>query len=313
MPDQRARRIVSLVPSATETVFRLGAGDHLVGRSHVCLYPTEATALPALTQVKLGAESSRGIHDEVRARLSEGLALYDVDLDRLRQLEPTHLLVQDQCSVCAVSPADLETALREWFGKAPEVVALAPHQLIDVWADIERVGNAVGRAAEARQLCADLAGRLSDLVESSVPSAPRPRVACVEWLEPLMIAGHWVPELVRLAGGEPVLAETGGASTTVDVKTLAQAQPDVLIIQICGFDLAASRRAWTQAEGLRAELARAFGDGRPAIPIFLTDGDAYFNRPGPRLVDSAEIVAALLNEVSGSLPVGRSDAIRLQL
>lgn len=286
-------RIVSLVPSATETVFALGAGDQLVGRSHVCDFPEAARAQPVLTTPKLAAASSRGIHDEVRARLTAGLAIYDVDLEQLRALAPTHLLVQDQCSVCAVSPAELTGALTAWLGTPPELVSFAPHQLADVWRDLETIGAAIGRHAEARALRTQLAWRLSDLVEQSPhPAGEAPlRVACVEWLDPLMLAGHWVPELVRLAGGQPILARTGGPSLTVSAEILAAEKPDVLLLQICGFDLEASASAWDAAQPLRRDLSRRLGAD---VPVLLADGNAYFNRPGPRLVEAAARLASSL-------------------
>ena len=294
MPPRTPARIVSLVPSATEMVFRLGAGDELVGRSHVCNHPREASDRPVLTRPRMGARSSRGIHDEIRSLLASGLAIYDIDLDALRALEPTHLLIQDQCSVCAVAPADLAGALAEWLGRRPELITVAPRQLRDVWHDIDVVGHAIGRPAVARALRTELAGRLSALVESIGLISRRPRVACLEWLDPLMIAGHWAPELVRLAGGEPILASTGAASRTIDLETLREARPDVVVVQICGFDLEASQEAWSAQPALWAGLMRE-GAGRSAPRLFLTDGDAFFNRPGPRLVESAEILAEILH------------------
>ena len=288
-------RIISLVPSATETVFELGLGAALVGRSHVCNFPPEALSVPILTQPQVATESSRTIHDDVRQRLAAGLAIYALDLDQIRSLEPTHLLVQDQCSVCAVSPGDLESALADWLGDRPTLVRLAPHTLADVWRDIETVGLALDRAEAARSLRTKLSFRLSDLVESIGFIEDRPRVASVEWLAPLMIAGHWVPELVRLAGGEPLLAQSGGPSRTVDLDTLERSRPDVIVIQACGFDRSQTRREWND----RPELGTAFRGwqnrrGEP-VRVALVDGDAYFNRPGPRLVDSAELLAEILH------------------
>ena len=288
-------RIVSLVPSATEIVCRLGLGDALVGRSHACNEPPEVSALPVLTRPQLAARSSRGVHDEVRSLLAAGLAVFDVDLDRLRALEPSHLLVQDQCSVCAVSPADLEAALAGWLAdRTPRLIRMAPRQLADVWDDIATLGDALDRSQAARSLRERLSFRLSDLAEVTGSRGQRPRVACIEWLDPVMIAGHWVPELVRLAGGVPVLAEVGGASRTVDLETLARARPDVIVLQPCGFDLERGRAAWDEAAALRSALARLLDVGGEPVRVALADGDAFFNRPGPRLVESAELLAEIL-------------------
>lgn len=301
-------RIVSLVPSATETVFRLGLGGALVGRSHVCDWPEEARLRPALTRPRLESTASREIHDELRSHLAAGLAIYEIDLEALRALAPTHLLVQDQCSVCAVSPSDLETALAEWLGQKPTLVRVAPHQLADVWSDIQRIGDALGCSERAKSLCLELTDRITDLVERIGAPPLRPRVACVEWLDPIMIAGHWVPELVRLAGGEPVLATMGGASNTVELETLLQARPDLIFIECCGFNLEESKAQWAEQKALRETLCDWLSEQKhlhgaetgagagelPAPRIVLTDGDAFFNRPGPRLVESAEILADAL-------------------
>lgn len=301
-------RIVSLVPSATEAVFRLGLGDALVGRSHVCDWPREAQRCPALTRPRFEETSSRGIHDELRANLEAGLAIYDIDLETLRRLAPTHLLVQDQCSVCAVSPSDLEAALSEWLGQEPILVRVSPHDLADVWGDLQRIGDALGAREQARQLRLELSDRLTALVERIDVPERRPKVACVEWLDPLMIAGHWVPELVHLAGGDPVLAKTGGASTTIDLDELIQAEPDLIFVECCGFDLEASKVQWQAQDALRGALrdwvdarTRAAAKDRTIrLPrIVLTDGDAFFNRPGPRLVESAEILAEALSDGIG--------------
>jgi iron complex transport system substrate-binding protein len=308
MPDLR---IISLVPSATETVCRLGLAGALVGRSHVCNFPREVTSLPILTRPELAKTSSLGIHKEVRARLSEGLAIFDVDLEKVRALAPTHLLVQDQCSVCAVSPTDLEQALAEWLDPAPVLVRLAPHQLADVWADIETIGLALGKDAAAAKLCQTLSHRLSDLAEAAgktqatMPGeTARPRVACIEWLDPIMIAGHWVPELIRLAGGEPVLARTGGPSATVQLAELEQASPDIIVVQPCGFDLPATQKEWAAHPHLHTAFSSWHGsDGLP-VRVALADGDAYFNRPGPRLVESAEVLGEILHPAAAE-PIHR--------
>ncbi len=294
-------RIVSLVPSATETVFRLGAGDGLVGRSHACDFPPAATSRPALTRPRLGETSSRGIHDELRGLLARGLAIFDLDLEALRALGPTHLIVQDQCSVCAVAPSDLEAGLAEWLGEKPTLVSLSPHTLHDVWRDLETIGQAIGRGDRATALRRELATRLSELVERIGHPPQRPRVACLEWLDPPMIAGHWVPELVRLAGGEPLLGRSGGASLTISTDELIAAAPEVVLVQACGFDLERTRHAWQQATALRAALAEGGASGSGPTPrVVLCDGDAYFNRPGPRLVDSAELLGEVLHPQPGA-------------
>lgn len=292
-------RIVSLVPSATETVARLGLAGALVGRSHVCLDPPSVRHAPVLTRLRLAGETSRAIHDAVRARLAEGLSIYDVDLEGLRAAAPTHLLVQDQCAVCAVTPSDLEAAIAAWLDPKPLLVRLSPHQLADVWRDIETIGAATGRADAARSLTRELSHRLSDLAETPGINRDRLRVACVEWIDPVMIAGHWVPELVRLAGGFPVLSGTGQPSRVVSLEALAATRPDVVVVQPCGFDLDTARREWRRAPSLRAAIA-GWRDARGApVRVALCDGERFFNRPGPSLVDSAELLAEILRSAPG--------------
>jgi len=285
---------VSLLPSLTEWVCALGAESRLVGRSHECDQPATVGRLPALTAPRFaGAEEapSRAVDERVRALVRDALSIYRVDAERLRALAPELILTQDQCRACAVSLGDVEAALASWLGRAPRVLSVAPHSLGDVFEDGRRVAEALDARAEGEALLAALTARITTIGERAGGRANRPRVAVIEWLDPLMVAGHWLPELVAIAGGEPVLASTGRPSRWIAWDELRAADPDVIVVTPCGLALARTRREQallTALPGFRA-LRAAWGE-----QVFLADGNLHFNRPGPRLVESLEILAEIV-------------------
>jgi iron complex transport system substrate-binding protein len=286
-------RIASLLPSTTEIVCALGQGAALVGRSHECDYPPEVAALPVLTEPKLDARAaSRAIDDRVKQLVREGLSVYRVDAERLRALAPSVVLTQEQCDVCAASPRDVEAALCTWTGARPRVISLAPQTLGDVWTDLVTVATALGVRERGESLAQALACRVAHVSERARRIQPQPRVAMIEWIEPLMAAGNWMPELVALAGGTNVFGETGRHSPWLAWPALRAADPDVLVVMPCGFDLGLTRRemAPLAAQSGFGEL-RSVRAGR----VYLADGNQYFNRPGPRLVESLEILAEILH------------------
>ena len=288
-------RIVSLLPSATEIVAALGGLDQLVGRSHECDHPAGVERLPSCCHPTIniaapGAEIDRA----VKHQLAQAISIFQVDHDLLGRLQPTLILTQDQCEVCAVNLADVESALELTTGVSTQVVSLAPANLADVWKTIETVGQAMGEGDEATMVIHRLESRLQELASAVTPdqASGRPRVACIEWIDPLMVAGNWVPELVELAGGVDVLGTAGRHSPWITWADLAVADADVIVLMPCGFDI----------ERTRSELApvitrsewqqlRAVSEGQ----VFITDGHQFFNRPGPRLVESAEILAEILH------------------
>jgi iron complex transport system substrate-binding protein len=297
-------RIVSLLPSATEIVCALGAGDSLVGVSHECDHPSAVRSLPAVTRAKLDPRgTSAAIDRSVRELVAQGLAVYAIDVARLRELRPDVIVTQNQCDVCAVSFADVEAAARDVLGDAVTIVSLAPQRLADVWDDVERVAAALDRVAAGRRVVAQARDRLTALA-ARVRERARPTVACIEWLDPLMLAANWTPELVDIAGGVYPFATAGTESRRTPWEVVTDAQPDVVVLMPCGFPLAQTRR---ELDTLRARpewrSLRAVATGR----AWMVDGNAYFNRPGPRLVDSAEILAALLHPELG-IDVPSSDA-----
>ena len=287
-------RIVSLLPSATEIVCALGAGEDLVGRSHECDYPPEAQNLPVLTSPRfLPATTSGEIDRQVRelalqARAEDALGVYAIEMDLLQGLAPTHIVTQTQCEVCAVSLRDVERAVEKLTGFDTRLIPLAPNSLADIWDDIQRTAEALGIGDRGRALVAELQRRIDD-----VPKTSRaPRVAVVEWADPLMTAGHWTMELIELAGGVPVIGAPKGPSLHFETSDLAAADPDVIIIAPCGYDLARTR---ADAALLHARedwrALRAVREDRVA----LIDGNQYVNRPGPRVVETLEIIAEIIN------------------
>jgi iron complex transport system substrate-binding protein len=287
-------RVVSLLPSLTEIVCALGAAERLVGRSHECDLPA-AQDLPVCTAPRFEGgpgEASRELDDRVRALVREALSVFTVDAERLRALAPDLILTQDQCRACAATLSDVEAALAEWTGGAPRVLSIAPSTLGDVWEAMREVAEALGLAAEGEALLAELSERVSRIGERAGGRAGRPRLAVLEWLDPLMAAGHWTPELVAIAGGEPVLATAGWPSRWVAWPELLAADPELVVVAPCGFDLARTRRE----TGLLTALPGWHGlSAARSERVYLADGTHYFNRPGPALVDSLEILAELID------------------
>jgi iron complex transport system substrate-binding protein len=286
-------RIVSLIASATEIVAALGFEDQLVGRSHECDFPPAVKRLPVCTAPKFDVEgSSYEIDQRVKAVVQEGLSVYRVDGERLRDLEPDVIVTQDHCEVCAVSLREVERTVCAWLRSCPRLVSLRPDCLADLGTGIEQVADALDAREAGAELVARLFGRIEDIGRRARSLPGRPTVACVEWVEPLMAAGNWVPELVELAGGVNLFGVAGKHSPWMTWEELVAKDPDVIVLMPCGFDiertcrdlpLLRDRPGWA---GLRAVRA-----GR----VFVADGNQFFNRPGPRLVESLEILAELLH------------------
>jgi iron complex transport system substrate-binding protein len=281
-------RVVSLLPAATEIVAALGALPSLVGITHECDFPSEVSRLPRLTTSAVDAhDTSAAIDAAVRALAERGAPVFALDADELRRLAPTLILTQSLCEVCAIS-AGTVCALAEVVTPAPRVLQLSGTTLDGVWDDIAAVGAALGRDAAAADLLAAVSARLRAVHETlKAARAPRPRVAVIEWLDPLFFAGHWTPELVRRAGGIDVLASAGAHSATITVDQVRDAQPELLLFAPCGFD---ADRAEREARALLATDVWRWARGRPAWAL---DGNALTSRPGPRLADAVEVMAAI--------------------
>ncbi len=300
-------RIVSLLASATEMIAALGCLDQMVGRSHECDYPPEVLQLPLVSTVQITVEGSSSEIDaqikqlarskqNVQENALKALSIYQINTDLLQHLQPDIIFTQTQCEVCAVSERDVRFALQQVTGLHPQIVSLAPYRLSDVWEDMLRVGKALERAKQAEQLIKGYQHRLENLRQRSAALVAQqgkgqPRVGVLEWLDPLMAAGNWTPELVSYAGGENVFGEVGIHSPWLDWQTLTAANPDVLLLSPCGFSLERTllelpllqeRTEWQQLDAVR--------EGR----VYLIDGNYYMNRSGPRLVESAELIAYCL-------------------
>lgn len=286
-------RIVSLIASATEIVHALGAGDELVGRSHECDWPAEVRRLPQVSAPRFVTAASSGQIDRaVKDRVRDALSIYEVDGALLRALAPDVIITQTQCEVCAVTPGDVARAACELAERDVRIVALEPNTLGDVWDDIRQVAAAIGRAEQGEAVVDALRRRVVAIGARASRLAARPGVANIEWLEPLMSAGNWMPELVELAGGRSLFGEAGKHSPWMTWEQLLGADPEVIVVSPCGFDIARTRQELALLTGRPgwSEL-RAVREGRVAT----ADGNAYFHRPGPRLVESLEILAEILH------------------
>lgn len=291
--NEQNLRIVSLIPSATEILAALGLTDAIVGRSHECDYPPEILDRPACTRARINSSaSSAEIHQDVDRLLQSALSIYQIETDILEKLQPTHIVTQDQCDVCAVSLGEVEKAVASLTHSQPQIISLQPNVLADVWTDIERVALAVG--VDANRLIENIQSRMAICRQKiqGLSISELPTVVCIEWIDPLMVASNWIPELVSLAGGQSLFSGSGQASAQIKWENLVAVDPSVIVVMPCGLDLHR-----TQAEILpltqRPEWQnlRAVKSGR----VYATDGNAYFNRPGPRLVDSLEILAEILH------------------
>ena len=286
-------RVVTLLPSATEIVSALGYEDALVARSHECDYPPSVMQLPACTQPKIDiGRTSRKIDDQVRAIVELGLSVYRVDGNLLKQLRPELIVTQTQCEVCAASPKDLDRAVREWTHGAPEIVSLEPNVLADVWTDIRNVAASLEASDRGERLVAELQASVNVIEAKAINSGHRPSVACIEWIDPLMAAGNWMPELVEMAGGNNVFGETGQHSPRTTWESLCQTEPEIILVLPCGYDIVESRR------NISALTSRPEWLDLKAVTtdrVYIADGNQYFSRPGPRLMESLEILAELLH------------------
>jgi iron complex transport system substrate-binding protein len=284
-------RVVSLLPSATEIVCFLDLQDRLVGVTESCDYPPSVRSLPRIVRSRFDPNglTSSAIDATVRSFLEEGESSYEVDAAGLLALAPDLVLTQDLCPVCAVSSGDLSSAVTG-MNPQPRVVVLHPKTLEDVFQDILRVGEALGAASRAQEAVLGLRERLRAIRVR----AKRPRVAALEWLDPLMSSGHWVADQIHAAGGEDVLGRSGEPSRRVSWEEICAAAPDILFLMPCGFD---AERAASEAAPLfcRSQSIPALREGR----VYAVNGGAYFSRPGPRIVDGAELLAELLDGSSG--------------
>ena len=292
-------KIVSLLPSSTEIVCKLGFRENLVGVSHECDYPLSVKDLPILTKPRFSPiESSQKIDNSVQDLLKKGLSVYEVNTDLLKKLAPDLIITQAQCEACAVSLNDVKKAVSDWVGNKPDIVSLEPNYLDEVWSDFERVGEKLNSSDSYLKFKTEIEQRLENLKQKSQHLSKRPTVVCVEWIDPLMIAANWVPELVDIAGGINMLSKPGSHSHIFKWEEIIESNPDFIIMMPCGFDI---NRTLEEINILKQKPDWSKLEAVKSNHVFVVDGNQYFNRPGPRLIESAEILFEIFkfNEKSG--------------
>jgi len=289
-------RIVSLLPSATEILFAIGAGDRVVGVTHECDYPEAARHLPKVTAnaVIADGETASDIDRHIHAARHAGSSIYRLDERLLSDLQPDLIVTQELCDVCAVAYGEVQRAVRRLPGEVP-IFSLEPRSLEDICSSVEEVGAATGLDDRAKRVAAEMRRTVASVAGLDAPE-PAPRVVCVEWTDPIMVGGHWVPEMVRIAGGVDSLGVAREPSRDAEWSDVIEARPDVMVLMPCGFDL-------EQTIALVPDVtARAAFDSLPCAHsghVIAVDGSAYFNRPGPRITRGLEILAAAFRARSG--------------
>jgi len=286
-------RICSLLPGATEIAFALGLGDDVVGVTHECDYPGEARQKRIIVRSRIDSHrmSSQEIDRWVGETLRQNQSLYAIDTTALREVAPDVILTQGLCDVCALDYNEV-VAVSETLPHKPQVVSLTPSSLTDVLNDIRRVGETTGRSDRAETLVRELEQRISTVRDRAAQSATRPRVACLEWFDPIYFAGHWLPEMIELAGGQNILGQKGEPSGKIAWEKVVKLAPDVVVLMPCGYDVqrtVSEVSLLKKLEGWRDLPAVATGK------VYAVNGHAFFSRPGPRLVDGLEILAHLLH------------------
>ena len=287
------KRIVSLLPSCTEIICKLGYREHLVGISHECDYPISISGLPVLTKARLSTEgTSIEINQSVTDLLQRGLSVYDVDASLLKSLSPDIIVTQAQCEACAVSLDQVQDIVSNWTLNQTEIISLEPNTLNEVWFGFDIIAKTMDAPESSSILKSEINERFKLLKDKLKGTEQKPTVLCIEWIEPIMVAANWVPELVGLAGGKNVMSVSGTDSNFCSWDEIKQTNPDIIIMMPCGFGIKRTledihylqnRKGWQELKAVKENK------------VFVVDGNQYFNRPGPRLVDSAEILAEVIH------------------
>lgn len=285
-------RIVSLLPSTTEIICALGREDALAGRSHECDFPSSVRKLPACTEPKFDPDgTSYELDQRVKALLQEGLSVYRVNADQLKDLKPDVIITQDHCEVCAASSDEVKAAVHEKLGHSVKVIPVSPTNIHEVLDSIQVIGNAIDAKEKAEDLAHSMKLKLKSFEEKTL-NLQMPEILCLEWLDPLMSAGNWMPELIQLAGGYPLAGQAGEHSPSIEWTRIRTLDPKIIVITPCGYSIEETLReisnlaSWKGWSDLRAVRNKQ---------VFVADGNQYFNRPGPRLVDSTAILAEIIH------------------
>lgn len=297
------QRILSLIASSTETICALGFEHLLVGRSHECDYPTSVTNLPICSSAKFDTNgTSTEINSRVKDTLRDALSVYNVNIDQLQSLNPTLIVTQDQCDVCAVSLNDVKKAVKENLKSNPRIISLAPDTIEDIYKGIKEIAEAIDEPESGQELVRSMSDRIKRIENQSKAIEHKPRVACIEWIDPLIGAGNWIPELVEVAGGTNTIGHAGRHAPRLPTWELEDVNPEYIIAMPCGWGIEKARKEMdTLSQQDFWPQLRAVQENK----VFLTDGNHFFNRPSPRIVESIEILTEILHpEIFGDKHYG---------
>ena len=286
------QRVLSLLSSTTEIIYALGCGDRLVGRSHECDYPEEVSELPICTIPKFNVDgTSREVDDEVKSLVQSALSIYYINEKLLKELKPDIIFTQSQCEVCAVSVSDVENALKNITGLSSRVISVEPNSVEDIFNDILTIAEILNVRKKGKELVELIKAKI-DSTEKIVYQKSSPSVAAIEWIDPLMAAGNWVPQLIRVAGGKNLFGEAGKHSPWMKYNDLLEQDPEIIIVMPCGYDIKKSlieiktlerKKGWGSLKAVRNRN------------VYITDGNQFFNRPGPRIIESLEILLEIIH------------------
>lgn len=286
------QRVLSLLSSTTEIIYALGCGDRLVGRSHECDYPAEVSELPICTIPKFNVDgTSREVDDEVKSLVQSALSIYYINEKLLKELKPDIIFTQSQCEVCAVSVSDVENALKNITGLSSRVISVEPNSIEDIFNDILTIAEILNVRKKGKELVELIKAKI-DSTEKIVYQKSSPSVAAIEWIDPLMAAGNWVPQLIRVAGGKNLFGEAGKHSPWMKYNDLVEQDPEIIIVMPCGYDIKKSlieiktlesKKGWGSLKAVRNRN------------VYITDGNQFFNRPGPRIIESLEILLEIIH------------------
>jgi iron complex transport system substrate-binding protein len=293
--NNNSTKIVTLIPSATEIVAFLGQKNSIIGRSHECDYPHGLNHVPKLTSPKINIDgSSKEIDKQINAILENSLSVYKVDVARLKELNPDYIVTQAHCEVCAVSFAEVENIVSKNLNKNTKIISLQPNTLNDVFNDIKRVAKELNIENKINNvIIKNLIERSEKIKKMATKPKIKPSVACIEWIDPLMIAGNWIPEMVQIAGGLNILGKSGNDSHWIKLEQIIKLNPEIIIFLPCGFDIKKTKKELKNflKENNEWESLTAFKNKK----IFIADGNQFFNRPGPRLIESLEILTEIIH------------------
>jgi len=288
-------KIVTLIPSATEIVAFLGQKNSIVGRSHECDYPSDLNNVTKLTSPKINVDgTSNEINKQINSILENSLSVYKVNVEKLKELDPDYIITQAHCEVCAVSFSEVEKIVDKYLNRKTKIISLEPNTLNDVFNDIKRVAKELKIENDSgNKVIENLEVRLKKIKNLSAIQKQKPSVACIEWIDPLMIAGNWIPEMVEIGGGSNILGKSGNNSHWIKFKDIADQNPEIIIFMPCGFNIEKTKKELDDyiKKNNNIRLLKAYKNRK----LFVVDGNQFFNRPGPRLIESLEIFAEIMH------------------